>query len=381
MKILFYTNVYPDEEGSLGGIFIHNQAMALQKAGHNIAVLFIDFRSLRKKRKFAFSEYVLEGIKVYRYAFPCGPVFPLIDAVGTMLTENTYKRVIKIFGKPDIIYAHFGGSAKHVLQTVKVHSVPLVLLEHDSGMLTGQIEKQRLEERKTAYNESAAVIAVSTALKKKMQGLTNKTIEVVPNIIPDYMFEYKDMPNKASLSDFLFISVGNLIKSKSFDLTITAFANVVQKHRNAKLIIVGEGPEEDGLRKLVNELGVKDKVDFKGKISNMDLANLLKICDCFVLTSKFETFGVVYIEAMASGLPVIATRCGGPEEFINPKNGILVPVDDTEAISEAMVRMIKEKDFEFEYLRNFAYNLSSEQIVVQKIERIFKHVIENNYNN
>ena len=55
MRILFYTTVYPDEEGSLGGIFIHNQAVALQKAGHSIAVLYVDFRSLRKKRKFAFS--------------------------------------------------------------------------------------------------------------------------------------------------------------------------------------------------------------------------------------------------------------------------------------------------------------------------------------
>ena len=74
----------------------------------------------------------------------------------------------------------------------------------------------------------------------------------------------------------------------------------------------------------------------------MEVSSILAHADIFVLASRKETFGIVYVEAMAKGLPVIATKCGGPEEFVNKENGILVPVDNVEELSKAMLLMYKE---------------------------------------
>lgn len=374
MKILFYTNVYPDEKGSLGGIFIHNQAIALRNSGNEVAVLFLDFRSLRNKRTIGFSKYKLDGINVFRYSFPCGPIYFLINAVGPQLTKNAYKRIVYEFGEPDLIYSHFGGSAKLIQKTSHQFDVPYVVIEHDSGILTGKITDKKLKNRIRAYNDASAVIAVSLSLKRQLQKLTKNVVHVVPNIIPNYMFENQGKDQKVNFSDFIFISVGNLKKSKSFDLTIQAFAIVVRENPNVRLIIVGDGPERKRLGLLVQQLNIQKFVEFKGIVPNNKLPVLLNNCDCFVLPSKFETFGVVYLEAMACGLPVIATRCGGPDEFVNDSNGILIDVDDQAGLALAMKRMIKSSDFKSNRIKEYAYSISSSEAVVRKLENIFEKI-------
>ena len=101
-------------------------------------------------------------------------------------------------------------------------------------------------------------------------------------------------------------------------------------HGEPRLIIFGDGPESGALRALCAELGLYSRVSFRGHCPREELAEAYAAADCFVLASRSETFGVAYIEAMAAGLPVIATRCGGPEDFVTEENGILIPVDDEE---------------------------------------------------
>ena len=105
---------------------------------------------------------------------------------------------------------------------------------------------------------------------------------------------------------------------------------------------------------------------------------MLETSDCFVLASKSETFGIVYIEAMAKGLPVIATRCGGPEEFVNKDNGLLVDVGDCEALTEAMVYMMNHKDlYNKEMIRQFCLENFSESAIADKIIEEYNKVIKN----
>ncbi|MGH8556329.1 MAG: glycosyltransferase [Methylococcales bacterium] len=130
--------------------------------------------------------------------------------------------------------------------------------------------------------------------------------------------------NPAIDSDFI-VSVGRLVVIKQFDLLIRAFAEV-RKFRKIKLVILGEGPERRNLSRLVEKQGLGQEVLLPGFVHNpwsyMVHAKLL------VLTSKLEGFGNVIVESMAAGCPVIATRCGGPEDIIrNMHNGILVEQD------------------------------------------------------
>ena len=375
MKIIFYTHVYPDEHGFLGGIFIHNQAIALKKAGHDVCVCVIDFRSIRKKRKLFKYKYILDDIVIYRNAIPLSPLNRLIGITADRLTDKTLSWIVSDFGKPDIIYAHFGEYAYYVKDYCRRNSIPYAVTEHASSILTNRLSDIQRQHLSNAYDNASVVIAVSKALKEKMSPLTCNNIEVIPNIIPDYMFEIGKANEKADHSDFLFISVGNLIKRKSFDITIQAFDKVTKDNPNVRLLIVGQGPEDAYLKNLAKQLGVDDRTEFLGQLDNHELAKTLRKCDCFVLPSKFETFGVVYIEAMACGLPVIATRCGGPEDFVNESNGVLCEVDDVEGIAEAMRYMYgSKKNYLKKCLNRFAFNLCSEKVFLNKVNLIIRKI-------
>lgn len=104
----------------------------------------------------------------------------------------------------------------------------------------------------------------------------------------------------------------------------------------------GGGPRRKSLEKLAEVLGITKNLYFWGEVDNKQIPVLYQMADCFVLPSAFETFGVVYIEAMACGLPVIATRCGGPEEFVDDSNGVLIPANDVHALSRAMQKMFTQ---------------------------------------
>ena len=107
---------------------------------------------------------------------------------------------------------------------------------------------------------------------------------------------------------------------------------------------MGDGPEMPALRQQAEELGISESVTFTGTYIRSDFAAELLKSDCFVLPSRSETFGIVYAEALATGTPVIATKCGGPEDFVDDTNGLLVPVDDVSALADAMKQMMTEAD-------------------------------------
>lgn len=344
MKILLTTMSYPDKRGHIGGVFIHNQAVALKKRGYQVAVLYVDMRSIRRKRKWGYDTYSLDGIPVYRYSFPCGPFDTFIYKWGPNLAKRCYAKVRKEFGDPDLLHGHFlqGGMLANVI--AESEKIPYVVTEHGSNVLLNLLntKEQRLANR--VYSEAKACIAVSNALRIQMQSITEHDIKVVPNILPGYMcYKPSLQQNSVKKDRFIYFSCGNLVKGKRFDLLLQAFAMLPDKNRqNSCIQIVGGGPRRKSLEKLAEVLGITKNLYFLGEVDNKQIPVLYQMADCFVLPSAFETFGVVYIEAMACGLPVIATRCGGPEEFVDDSNGVLIPANDVHALSRAMQKMFTQ---------------------------------------
>ena len=140
----------------------------------------------------------------------------------------------------------------------------------------------------------------------------------------------------------LIVSIGRLVPQKGFDFLVQAFGMVIAE-TDARLIIMGEGPERGPLEKLAEALGLSDRISFTGFQDNP--CAFLAYADLYVLSSRYEGMPVSLLEAMACGVPVIASDCqSGPREILeNGEDGTLVPVGDVEELAKAIVRLIKNK--------------------------------------
>ncbi len=200
------------------------------------------------------------------------------------------------------------------------------------------------------YNRANKIIACSLGVRQALIEDFNINSSKVVSIsnpinieeIQDLMEERVSHPffNKAGNS-FVLISVGRLTLAKNFSLLIKAFARVV-KEVPAYLLILGQGELENDLRTLTRQLSLEKLVDFVGFQKNP--FSWMKRADLFVLSSNWEGMPLVLIQAMACGMPVISTCYpSGPDEIITDGvNGFLVPVDDVEALSEQILRLIKD---------------------------------------
>ena len=185
----------------------------------------------------------------------------------------------------------------------------------------------------------------------------------------DSAFLQAPIHNHRPADPFRFISVGSLNEVKGFDTLLKAFANSFDNE--AQLIIIGDGPLKDTLIKQAKELSITDRVYFKGRLSREEIVKCLSNANAFVLASRSETFGVSYIEAMAMGLPVIATRCGGPDVFMNEFCGIMVNVDDVGSLTDAMNNMIKDiKNYSPIEIRDYVSSLFSGAVIAKRLESI-----------
>ncbi len=139
-------------------------------------------------------------------------------------------------------------------------------------------------------------------------------------------------------ADLVFMAVGSLKPLKAFDLLIRAVAPALRARAGARLVLVGEGPDRDALKTLTAERGIADQVVWAGLRDDVDV--VLRAADVFALSSRTEALPTVVLEAMATGLPVVATRVGGIPELVEPeKSALLVPPNDEPDLGAALEKL------------------------------------------
>jgi glycosyltransferase involved in cell wall biosynthesis len=171
-------------------------------------------------------------------------------------------------------------------------------------------------------------------------------------------------------------TVGSLVAKKGQKFLIQAFAQFTKKYPLARLEIVGDGPEKASLQEMVYEMQLTKNVSFLG--SQKDVAPIVSKWDVFTLPSISETFGIVLLEAMALGIPVIATKVGGiPDIITNGKNGLLVESKDSIALCKAMEKILDHPAMAAELKRNGEKRIADFDItkIVEKIENIYLRLI------
>jgi len=182
--------------------------------------------------------------------------------------------------------------------------------------------------------------------------------------------------NEETSSDFKFINVCFLTEKKKVDILIRAFSKSFKKNKNIKLEIGGDGPCLPELKKLAEQEGIADQVSFLGMLQRHEVLYRVSKANAFVLSSEYETFGVVLAEALALGKPVIATRCGGPESIVTAEVGFLVEKNSVNKLSQAMISLFERKDqFVARRIRKYCEINYSEESVIQRLGRIYQEAL------
>jgi glycosyltransferase involved in cell wall biosynthesis len=211
-------------------------------------------------------------------------------------------------------------------------------------------------------DSSSQIIAISEDIKRRArEDLQCRTeIEVIHYGLTTPRFEEKSRSELGiPEDDLVLISIGRLIRRKALDDLLRALSGL--EYDDWRLLIVGDGPEEPRLRDLAERLGLSSRVEFLGAVWGERKFQYLAASDVFVLPSVHEGFGLVFLEAMFCGLPVIASSVGGQTDFLKDgETGFLVPVGDVDALADRVLRLANDVElrgqmsrFNREYVKSF----------------------------
>lgn len=375
MNVMIVSHGIPSEKYPISGLFEFDQAKALKKKGINVKYFIVDLKSIRRFRKFGITRGVKDDIEWLSYSIPVGAVPLWIrNIIGLYTLRKLYNIAYCDELSPDVIHAHFFEMGYISAKISKKHSIPLVITEHSSILNEDNTDESILHYAMDAYSKADACVAVSKVLAKNIYKKTGVKCKTVHNMVDTTLFSNIILTKHEG---FRFLTVGNLVDIKQHDLLIDAFSLVHKKFRNTRLDIIGGGLLHDKLVKQISDNHISDCVTLHGMKSRNQIAEILGCSDCFVLSSRSETFGVACIEAMAAGLPIVSTLCGGPEEFVNKDIGILVPNNDYHRLAEAMIEIIvKRHKYSAERIKEYAQEAFAPSVIADQIIKIYRDAIE-----
>jgi glycosyltransferase involved in cell wall biosynthesis len=379
MNILIIPSWYPSRSNNINGSFFREQAIALSRKGHNIIVLnatFVGRKDHFSKDNFHFKKYIDHNVYTYSYTTPAFGLTRL-EKLSCKLFLRRVRKLIKYilndFGTIDIIHAHSFNPAGYCSCIIgKELNVPVVVTEHSSGIIIKDISAFGISILKDCVDMAYSYICVGQTLKNCVIELTgtSKSIKVIPNMVSN-IFNYKQ--GRGNQKTFSFLSVGVLQERKNFDLLITAFSKAFYGNTNIKLKIGGGGNLLSSLQSQINSLGMCKQIELCGQLSREDTAKQMQQCDAFVLASTNETFGVVYIEALACGKPIIGTRNGGADDIINDHNGILIDINDETQLVNALEQMHRNYEkFNSSVIAKMCKEKYSEKAISEAIIKIYE---------
>jgi len=371
---------FQPRESHLAGIFQRHQCTAMHQAGWKVGVLSVRLRfsvvmilkgvlirlcggipgrglegyrvgellrllkdKILHPEKFVSSE-VIDGYPVVRinglYMHRPSPVNEYVSWVRA--GKIVFAEFCRRHGAPDLIHAHNCNPAGLLAFEInKATGIPYMITEH-SSYYHRRLIPQRLMPRVAISFAAAKVIAtVSPALGEDLAcdiGKQAAGARWIPNVI-DPEFESGDLPEPSTSTGCVFLAVGELIPLKGHRELIDAFTQAFASQLQVRLRIAGDGILVSELQAKISSLGLGNQISLLGRLTRQEVQQEMKSCHCLVLPSHYETFGVVLIEALSLGRPVIASHCGGPECIVNDSNGLLVPPQDVRALAKALTAM------------------------------------------
>lgn len=382
MRILIINYEFPPLGGG-GGLASYQIAKALVAREHEVDVLTTGWRGLP-------SCEVVDGIGIYRVRV-VGRAELATATLPSMLSFFPSSLVkgcqLLLKKRYDLLNTHFAipsGPTGVVLARLFNRPQVLTLIGGDIYDPTKKLSPSNNLILHTVVrgvlNWSSHIIAISEEIRRRAREHYHcqKEIQVIHYGLSPPSFESKSrtqlgVPEGA----VVLISIGRLIKRKALGDLLLAMSRL--EDEGFRLLIIGEGPEQARLRELAKRLGLSSRVHFLGAIWGEAKYQYLAASDIFVLPSVHEGFGLVFLEAMYCGLPVIASSSGGQTDFLRDgETGFLVPVGDVDALAQRILRLVRDgalrkriSEFNRQYVERF--HIAE---VAQQYEACFSGVLE-----
>lgn len=348
MMVYMVTTSFPRWTGDGEGAFIFELSRALARKGVRVRVISMHTPGA------ATYERMDSNIEVFRPKYWWPDRLELLRTEGGGLPVTLRKHpwisiqivpyiisqtavVSRLIQRDDLIHAHWSLSAGVGLLTKFCRNTPIPLVATVHGSDIFQIKRYRILAIATAeiLRRCDLVISVSKALAEEVVklGVPQNIVRVIPNGVDIQKFS----PLSPDQRENMILYVGSLIERKGVYFLINALPKVFISLPEYKLVIIGDGPQRNLLKNEIKRLGIESNVIFLGFQSHETVKNMMKKSKLLVLPSLEEAQGVVLLEAMACGTPVVATRVGGIPEIVTPDVGILVPPADSYALSDAIL--------------------------------------------
>ena len=374
-KILLLAGWYPHSLDSSDGDFIHRQARLMGQEG-----IYLDVFHASLSYKYFLHGQLTSRIK--KQALGEGIATVIEAPFWPRNTIWTLKRWISVFAKyaiahisqsqpPDLIHAHcyLGGMVAHEIK--KKFAVPYIITLHETSILSRFIPNFHRPLIQKAFKNADELVCVGTALSSSIKAQFGMDSLVLPNFVDPEAFTISNQKEEL----FTFVFIGDLIARKNAHLLLSTFAKIA-RGRDVRLVFIGDGPQKKHLQGQVREYNLSEQVVFKGRFSEGEVAKHLKTAHCLILPSKTETFGIVLIESLMCGVPVIATPSGGPADIVTPEVGLLLTSFNVDELSDAMNNMLEHYDqYNPQKLRAYALEHFSARTVSHRYEELYRSVL------
>ena len=385
LHILIIPSFYPRFDGDYVGSFWREQAIGLSKQNIKVGLIFPELESLRSKisKKIypIFRSYNDEGVITMKFLWTNWFVkmrnlqIYFFKKLGLIL----FKRYIKKNGLPDLIHCQSTFNAGFLGEYLyNIYKIDYILNEVNSGFLyKNQGLEKYYKDVVRITNKSRECYTVSNKYAKYLnEELPNKLKWKVHHNIVSNKFLNADLVNRKN-KKFVFLSIARLHKVKNLGLIIKSFKIFNNEIENSELRFIGVGSEYDHLKKLSINLNIESQVKFLGRIDRKNLINEINDSNALVHSCPYETFGVVFVEALALGRPIVAVRSPGSSDILTKEVGILSENNEI-SMSNSMIEIFKKyNEFDPLYIRKYCKNNFSEDFLSKKMLDNYNSILSN----
>ncbi|MBW6492175.1 MAG: glycosyltransferase [Lentimicrobium sp.] len=383
--LLYIPRWYPSKEDPMLGLFVFKHAKAAIKAGYRVSVAYACPSKTKNSNKIyevrvAKEGNLLEVIVAYKNISGIPGIFR-----QTRAWYKALKQVNKLKGNPDLIHAHvLTRTAVLAFLCGLRYRVPYLITEHWSRYYPENMQYRGVMRHfltKLVLNYAGKVTVVSESLASAMKNcglIFDPTI--LPNLVDTELFipaHQKTNGIKKIVSITCFDE-----KSKNLFLLIDAFKLLCEQNKNIELVLIGEGQDLDITKQYATDSGLgSEKIIFTGKLENDELVKELQGAACLALSSNYETFAIVVFEALACGVPVVATDVADLSLHISPEMGKIAQKGDLTEFKNKLSEVLENSgQFSQEKMRKYVIDQFGNQAIIDKMKALYSPFFQNNDN-